>query len=914
MKRIVSRQGLSIQRLGSICSAATAMLVGSAIAGPPANDECPGDLPALVLNTPAAGTTVEATFTVPATCMTDDVDVWYLYTTKQPGPLRLSAAGSDNSNLSLAVLTGCTFPYGITACGVGTTKQGPAVDVNPFSVGETLFIRIGSTVGQNFTVLVEPAPPPANDECVDAIPLVLDVPASASSLAATTSLELADSSLCSSLVQGFTTGADVFYSFRPEVSGFYDFDTCGTEFDSALSVHTGCPATVANLIACNDNAPLNGCNVAFENNTSYLFGVPLTAQTTYYVRVAGVTQFEYTGRGAYNVRVRSGVETLPPANDLCENATTLIADTFTSGTTALATGTQATCGFQDVWDVWYEFTSPAAVPTLFAFTITAGAFDGQATMSAYDGCGGDVIACQDFSPFTVPIMTLTVNLQPGQSIRLRVAGQGGTQDSFELYTEAGPPSAPNSSCSGAIAISEGVPVTADTSNSAASAATPCSGFPDIYGLWYAFTSTQAGYHRFATDLVPSSERTTLAIYAACNQEPLVCTLRGDAFSTEDAAAAYSILMTQGQTVLIRVALDGSGRGQFSLTATGPLAPPPAVPNDQCESAQTVSSMPLEAVVDITQATNDLQICTLQSQPLETALAGIWYRFAPASDVYLVGSAEVSDEGRNGRVTVFTGACGSLTQVFCPDNFTENGAPVLLSAGITYHILASVSPSREGGSFPVSYGTTLSVHLQTITPPANDDCATAQRVTDSSSVLEFTTLVADADAPQPSCIGAGGVLNNAVWFTFTTASAGSLTVHGEGTNFEQYLYSPGGVLYSGSCGALSQVACDSPLNGFFITREFDFSLDLPAGQTYYLAVGAYSGPAGGDTSVTITYTGTFSEGCLADFNTDGFVDSQDFFDFLSAFFTQTPSADINHDTFINSQDFFDFLGAFFTGCP
>ncbi|MGE3108850.1 MAG: GC-type dockerin domain-anchored protein [Phycisphaerales bacterium] len=55
-------------------------------------------------------------------------------------------------------------------------------------------------------------------------------------------------------------------------------------------------------------------------------------------------------------------------------------------------------------------------------------------------------------------------------------------------------------------------------------------------------------------------------------------------------------------------------------------------------------------------------------------------------------------------------------------------------------------------------------------------------------------------------------------------------------------------------------------------------------------------------------------CSADFNADGFVNSQDFFDFLAAFFAAAPSADFNHDTFINSQDFFDFLAAFFSGCP
>jgi len=56
-----------------------------------------------------------------------------------------------------------------------------------------------------------------------------------------------------------------------------------------------------------------------------------------------------------------------------------------------------------------------------------------------------------------------------------------------------------------------------------------------------------------------------------------------------------------------------------------------------------------------------------------------------------------------------------------------------------------------------------------------------------------------------------------------------------------------------------------------------------------------------------------EECRADFNDDGFANSQDFFDFLVAFFALAPEADFNDDTFVNSQDFFDFLVAFFAGC-
>jgi hypothetical protein len=51
-------------------------------------------------------------------------------------------------------------------------------------------------------------------------------------------------------------------------------------------------------------------------------------------------------------------------------------------------------------------------------------------------------------------------------------------------------------------------------------------------------------------------------------------------------------------------------------------------------------------------------------------------------------------------------------------------------------------------------------------------------------------------------------------------------------------------------------------------------------------------------------------CPCDFNDSGDVNSQDFFDFLTAFFTEGEGADFNEDGTINSQDFFDFLTCFF----
>jgi predicted outer membrane repeat protein len=71
-----------------------------------------------------------------------------------------------------------------------------------------------------------------------------------------------------------------------------------------------------------------------------------------------------------------------------------------------------------------------------------------------------------------------------------------------------------------------------------------------------------------------------------------------------------------------------------------------------------------------------------------------------------------------------------------------------------------------------------------------------------------------------------------------------------------------------------------------------------GTPNYLDIGAYefSGP----------------HPCLADFNNSGAVNSQDIFDFLTAWFSGSPSADINGNG-LTPSDILDFITAWFAGC-
>ena len=82
--------------------------------------------------------------------------------------------------------------------------------------------------------------------------------------------------------QGLSTNVDTYHTFTPASAGPWRISLCNTAnpFDMVLSIHTGCPASVANRVAgtiCEDD----DCGVIPE-----MAEVTLSTSTTYIIRVA----------------------------------------------------------------------------------------------------------------------------------------------------------------------------------------------------------------------------------------------------------------------------------------------------------------------------------------------------------------------------------------------------------------------------------------------------------------------------------------------------------------------------------------------------------------------------------------------------------------------------------------------------
>jgi len=226
-----------------------------------------------------------------------------------------------------------------------------------------------------------------------------------------------------------------------------------------------------------------------------------------------------------------------------------------------------------------------------------------------------------------------------------------------------------------------------------------------------------------------------------------------------------------------------------------------------------------------------------------------------------------------RLAAYTGDCGNLTLVACNDDgpgcagFTSLML-ILTSVGEDYLI-------RVGG-FGTSGTGTLSLFYGDEPGLANDNCEDAIVIGDG--VTAFTTVGATTDGPPlpPECDkGFGLSFVNDVWFSYTASCDGLITASTcDSASFDTRL-----AAYTGSCGALTLVACndDGPgCSGFTSIMEWEGT----CGVEYLIRVGGFASSGTGQLNVSCDGE-CKAPGCAEDLTGDGVVDGADLGQLLNA---------------------------------
>lgn len=259
----------------------------------------------------------------------------------------------------------------------------------------------------------------------------------------------------------------------------------------------------------------------------------------------------------------------------------------------------------------------------------------------------------------------------------------------------------------------------------------------------------------------------------------------------------------------------------------------AVPaNDTCEAPTVVLSMPFSDNLNTSSATSDPGDPTQSLSPCKTPGTNsnsVWYQFTPA----FTGTLELSTTGSNYDtvLSVHTGTCGALTEQACADDSVGNlaTASVPVTAATTYFIEVTDFGPPGGGS--LRFSMSLSV------PVTNDICTDAKVISSApySDTAEIGSATGSGD-PAQSC--GSGLASPGVWYTFTPAAPGNVTIDTEGSSFDTVLS-----VYKANCltveNSANEVACNDDSNG--PTSRVTFP--VMAAATYLIQVASYGSTAG-----------------------------------------------------------------------
>src|SRR5262249_55562640 len=121
-------------------------------------------------------------------------------------------------------------------------------------------------------------------------------------------------------------------------------------------------------------------------------------------------------------------------------------------------------------------------------------------------------------------------------------------------------------------------------------------------------------------------------------------------------------------------------------------------------------------------------------------------------------------------------------------------------------------------------------------PANDRCSGAIALSAGTAYTMNTGEATGTDDPAPECSSFG----KGVWFSFTPAGNGIVSICTSGSDFDTVLQ-----VYSGSFGSLTPVpgACNDDDGPVCAGSQASASFDGMAGTTYYLLAGGWDGTDG-----------------------------------------------------------------------
>jgi hypothetical protein len=295
-------------------------------------------------------------------------------------------------------------------------------------------------------------------------------------------------------------------------------------------------------------------------------------------------------------------------------------------------------------------------------------------------------------------------------------------------------------------------------------------------------------------------------------------------------------LTIGQTYYIQVAGWGAGNVGDNVLNVTCAGGPPAF--DECVGAPMVdcgSSTAFNNSAATVNPMDPLFACRVggPAQGFGTS----WFRFTATSTTAVIDTNGSSTSDT--LLAVYSGTCGSLTQIGCDDDAGTGLLSLVslmgLTPGQTYYIeVAGWGAGNVGDNV-------LNV---TCGAPAGDDCDEALPIacggSETVNNVAFTTDPAD---PAYSCRFSGpGQGFGTAWFKFVATDTSAQIDTLGSTAFDTLL-----AVYDGTCGSFTELACNDDSIGLLSSLCVE---GLVPGNTYYIQASSFSAFDLGDITVNV----------------------------------------------------------------
>ena len=326
-------------------------------------------------------------------------------------------------------------------------------------------------------------------------------------------------------------------------NGTATVSTCGlTSGDTVLTVRNG-DCGGAEIVCLDDSCGPAGVQ------TSVSF--PVTSGSVYSIRIAG-----------FRGNVFAGQVAITRPNDNCSDATNVGNGTVPFDNSAATTDGPTNCGFNTTNDLWYRYFTPGP-GTLTVSTCGSANFD--TVLSAFAGCGGALLACND--DVCGLQSSINIPMAAGTAVIVRLAGfngQSGTGQVRFSFNSA-------DSCQNAPVVGMGV-FGFNNTTAIDDGVDGCLGANDV---WFRVVSPGFGWID-ATTCGLTGLDTVLAAFNTCGGPQIICNDDSCVFQS-----TIAVPVTPGSETLVRVSgfrgLRGSGQVRFTFRS-----------NDNCGNATPVS--------------------------------------------------------------------------------------------------------------------------------------------------------------------------------------------------------------------------------------------------------------------------------------------------------------------------------------